>query len=259
MPDPNQQEDLTPLLIAGGLGASPFLGMIGERRLSKDPYYNKDVQRVTRTKLEQLAQPGDVVLGSRRHEGSLIYKHPQLGASGSEFYHAEPVVGRRGGRGRTIDAGRMDYSGKTPIGREGAEKLLRKGPGTYGVRMPTVDYEDLVLMRPKKKMSPAELKELQLALIEGGGRPYSKSMGVRALARDIFLPKIKGVTGHVGPLGSGMFCEGNMCSSLPAQAWTGTTGEAIAAGKHPKHVLPADFLRGRISLCPSSSDAQKPR
>jgi len=269
MPDSSPQEDLTPLLIAGGLGAAPFAGLIGERPITKDPLYNKAIKRVSPDKLEQLGRAGDVILTSRREGGSVRYKQPQLLATGSEFYHAEPVVGQHTSRfddpetGKTItgkrkaqviESGRMDYSGQKIDPRE----LLKKGPGEFGKRMPFGSYEDIVLLRPNKKLSKAEMQQLQLALIEGGAKPYSKAMGTRAFLQDLFLPKIKGVTNRLGSSLPQVICDGNMCSSLPATAWQGTFGEVIAKGKHPKYTLPADFLREGSPFTPVAASLENP-
>ncbi len=265
----DQKTDIAPLLLAGGLGAAPFAGLIGERPITKDPFHDTKIKRLSPEKLEQIAREGDVMLASRREGGSVRYKQPQLYATGSEFYHAEPVVGRHrpkwdnvdtgkleyGKRtGRTIDAGKMDFIGKNVSPQE----ILKKGPGEFGQRMPLGAYEDIVLMRPNRKLSKADIKKLQLSLISEGAKPYSKGMGLSALMRDLFIPKVNRVSDKLGPAVPKMICEGNMCSSLPAASWQGTFGESIAKGKHPKFVLPADFLREGSPFTPVASSLTNP-
>lgn len=266
----NQEDTSTalPLAIGGGLAASPFLGLIGERKIRNDPFYSKAIKRLTPKQLEELARPGDVILGSQRGTKSVRYKLPQLYTTGSEFYHAEPVAAQYAPtfsdpdtgktvtegklKGQTIEAGRMSYSGKKDLD---VKKLLKRGPEGYTQRIPFTEYEDIALLRPDKKLTSKDTLRLQQALIEGGSKPYSKSMGIRALGRDLFLPKIRNITGRFGPH---VHTEGHMCSSFPATTWEKLFGQQIAAGKHSKHVLPADFLREGSPFKPIAASLKNP-
>jgi hypothetical protein len=268
MATPDTTDIAAPLAIGGGLAASPFLGLIGERRIRKDPFFTQSIKRMSPKQLAQLASPGDVILGSQRGTRSVRFKLPQLYTTGSEFYHAEPVAAQYApsfsdpdtgktvtkGKplGKTIEAGRMSYSGKKGID---AQKLLKKGPSAFTQNIPFTDYEDTVLLRPDKKLSSKDIRRLQLSLIEGGTKPYSNPMGVRALGRDLFIPKIPGITGKIGPL---MQNEGHMCSSLPSSIHEKLFGQQITAGKHPKHVLPADFLREGSPFKPIAASLKNP-
>lgn len=227
--------------IAGVGFSAPFLGMIGERRITQDPYYNKNIPRMSSKNLESMARPGDILLTSTR-EGAGFYKHPQVALTGSEFYHAEPVFARNKRRGViTTEAGLYDpikspeYAGATP------ESLVRSQRGTpMSKRVGNKQmYEDAVLLRPKKDLTRKQLAELKRLLAAGGQKAYSEPLAVSAYLGDMFVPKIKGLTDKfVGP-----GCAGEMCSSLPSGAHQKVTGQPIATGKHTKAVLPADFMR----------------
>jgi hypothetical protein len=254
MPRQENTDVLAPLAIGGGLAATPFLGLAGEQSITKDPYYTKGVKRLSPRELERLARPGDVILASQR-TGTSMYKSPQLYTTGSEFYHAEPVIARSRGLGRTLPAGLLSELGAAKMT---PKEVLRRGVKGYSEAIPFQDYGDIALMRPKKRLSKAEIAQFQQALLSGGLKPYSKPLGVRALFRDLFVPKVPGVTGHVGPQGPPIVCRGNMCSSLPAVTWKNLFKERIARGKHPKHTLPADFLRKGSPFEPIAASLQNP-
>jgi len=250
MPAQDDTSIAAPLAIGGGLAAAPFAGLLGEQKITKDPYYSKKVKRLSPRELERLARPGDVILTSQR-AGTSLYKSPQLYTTGSEFYHAEPIIARSRGLGRTIPAGLLEnMKGQTP-------QQIRKRKGgvkSYTQPIPFDEYQDIALMRPEKKLTKAQIRQFQDAIITGGVKPYSKPMGVRALFRDLFTPKIPGVTGHTGPMG----CKGSMCSSLPAVSWDKIFKERIARGKHPGHTLPADFLRSGSHFNPVAASIGNP-
>ncbi len=93
----------------------------------------------------------------------------------------------------------------------------------------------------------------------------------RHSSNQIFVPKIKGVTGagpqqqHAKPVSlsqvfddtkspaksitgdtyKGEICSGNVCSTGPAQAMEQATGTRVVPGKAAKNVFPTDFLRSK--------------
>jgi hypothetical protein len=301
--------------IAGaGLGA-PFMGMIGESPITKDPYYNKAIERLAPEELSALAQPGDVMLMSNRASGSTYYKVPQHLSTGAEYYHAEPVLakgkpsvrqsldpdtismimsdadfpkytkGPNKGKPFTsqdlkkafkgvLDSDELsdmtqlsdDFYGNRSISTGGARTVeagqFSKTRGAAQHKMPTkqliknegyslleragkkrganvaADYEDVVLMRPKKKLTSAQQKQYQELVASGAKKEYSGPMGAKAWLQDMFVPKLKGVTGR-----KGMLCKDHMCASLPAEASEKVLNESVVPGKSARRTLPADFLR----------------
>lgn len=254
MPQQDDKSTAATLAIGGGLGAAPFLGLAGEQAITKDPYYAQKVKRLTPRELERMARVGDVILASQRR-GSSVYKSPQLYTTGSEFYHAEPIIARSRGLGRASTAGVLEEFGAAKMT---PEQILKGGVKSYSNPIPFGEYEDIVLMRPKTRLTKAQTKQFQRALFSRGSSAYSKPLGVRALFRDLFVPKIQGVTGRVGPQGPAVTCQGNMCSSLPATAWKDVFKQQVARGKHPKHTLPADFLRKGSPFEPVAASLENP-
>ena len=232
---------------AGILGTgmvAPFMGLIGEKKITQDPYYNKNIPRMDSKSLERMAQPGDIVMTSTRDTAG-YYKKPQLALTGSEFYHAEPVISRTKKNPITAEAGLFNPDKNPRYKKDTVESILEKSKGTpMGKRVSdsgAAMYEDAVLLRPKKKMTPEQLLEYRKTLAGRGRERYSGQLAVRAYLRDMFLPKIKRVTDATKPLGAG--CEGEMCSSLPSTAYEKVTGTKMSPGKHSRSVLPADLLR----------------
>jgi len=79
---------------AAGAGAAPFLGMIGQKKIRHDPLMGAQGQQFkTMRELSEAAQAGDIVL-TAKPRGS-IWRNFQLPASGSEWYHAQGVIGQR--------------------------------------------------------------------------------------------------------------------------------------------------------------------
>ena len=230
--------------IVGTGVAAPFMGLIGEKKITQDPYYNANVKRMDAKALEAMARPGDVILTSTR-EGAGFYKKPQLALTGSEFYHAEPVITKKPRGAVTMEAGLYHPSKSPRFKNETPESILEKGKGTPMSKRvnnlrPAV-YEDAVLMRPKAEMTPKQIEDFRKALAAGGQKQYSGSLAVKAYLKDLFVPKIKGLTSIDAP--SVLDCKGEMCSSLPGGAYESVTGSKVAPGKSSRSVLPADFLR----------------
>lgn len=225
---------------ATAAGGTPFLGMVGERRIVHDPHLNKNIKRVGLHELERRARPGDVILSSR--PGWEGFKITQAPLSGSEFFHASPVYGRRRGKGTVIDAGDLaEWRDYKPTIKEvsPAAKTVRR-------HFPEHGYADLVLMRPEKELSPKELRALRKSLTSRAYEPYSVPKGAKAALKDLFVPKLKQVAQTPTPV-----CVGSMCSALPAEAMAESgVLRHISKGKAPGEVLPADFLRSGSGFKP---------
>ena len=223
-----------------GLGlaaASPFAGMIGQERIKHDPTRGAKMHRFQdMDELSRRARPGDIILTSKAESS---YKTPQSGMFGSEYYHAQPVVGRRGDQGTTVSAG--DYP----------EKKYKQMPRrTFDKKIETVkdmmlgeEYADAVLLRPKRKLAPAELEKFVASNIERSKAGYSKPRAVSAYLKDVFLPKLVPASTLNRLGGVTRACVGDICSTAPAQAFTEATGKSVVRGKSAKNVMPADFLR----------------
>lgn len=230
-------------IIAGGM-AAPFGGMIGEQKITKDPYYNSDIPRLTREELRQHAQPGDVILTSRR-QGSKTFKTPQLWNTGSEFFHTEPVLTRGADGPITMEAGlfnpeiNKEYANETPESliknKKGTPLDSRLGPAGSGAM-----YEDAVLMRPTKPMTPAQQEAYLKSMAARAQKPYGSGAAIRNYLRDIFVPKLRDAASKIDPANCG---GSEICSTLPAGAFEDATGEAFLPGKKAKKIMPADFLR----------------
>lgn len=221
----------------GVAGASPFAGMIGQERLKHDPTRGAKMQHFQdMEELSRRARPGDIILTSKAKSS---YKKPQSWMFGSEYYHAQPVVGRRGDHGTTVSAG--DYPEK---------KYKRMSPQAFGRKIETVKdmmageaYTDAVLLRPKRKLTPVELERFVASTIDRSKAKYTKTRAVSAYVKDVFLPKLipAGLLNRHG--GITPTCVGDVCSTAPAQALTSATGRSVVRGKAAKDVMPADFLR----------------
>lgn len=226
--------------IVGGAAVSPFLGMIGQQRLKHDPLRNKNVKRMSLDDLARQAQPGDVVLTSKPKS---LWKTFQAPFQGSEFYHAQPIVGRRGGRGTTASAG--NYRDK--YYRKQNYKDFLDEVETLGNEMKAEKYKDAIIMRPKKKMSPAEHKKFIEQSLDRVRTDYDMDRAKSSWLRDLFVPKVKpfdrGKSSKIKYKGNvPVSCEGNICSTVPAQAYSEATGRNIVR-KPGSHTLPTDYLR----------------
>lgn len=239
-------------------GASPFAGMIGQERLRHDPHRNKSIQRFSSIDaLSRKAQPGDIILTSKKKS---IWKSTQSPLSGSEFYHVQPVVGRKGGRGTTASAGNWSNKDYQQLSRKDFAKELE----TIGKEMKAEKYKDVLLLRPKTKLSKSQLKTFIAQNLDRSRTEYDTTRAVKAWAKDIFVPKIvpksildkaKGITTiryrKIKDPNTGksvrrpVMCKGNVCSTMPAQAFEKATGKRVVRGKLSKDVMPSDFLRSK--------------
>ena len=215
--------------------ATPFAGMIGQGPVVHDPWMGARTRRFSQLHhLAQQAQPGDILLTSKP-KGSLFKKLIQP-ISGSDFYHAQGVVGRKGRYGTTLDVGDA-YAGKATTARRSAvpihEEFLPAG------------YKDVLLLRPKTPLTAHQKSLLGKDIAARATTGYDYNKAVTSWLKDLYLPKVKGME-HLGSKAQAVehaACEGNICSTIPAQAHYNATGESIIKGKRPQDVFPSDFLR----------------
>jgi hypothetical protein len=221
--------------LAGTAAVAPFAGMVGQAPLKHDPYYGGGGQRVKSfQEMQRMAQPGDVVLTTK--PGGSIWKHFISPIAGSEFYHAQPIVGRRNGQGLSGSAGVYadpDFAKDTP-------KQLRDQTPTLSKAMKEDHYAGGVLMRPRD-VSSAEKNLIADKSLTRLKRDYDASATPGLWLKELFMPKVPGVTDK----GPQTVCEGNVCSTLPAMAThEATQGRVqVVPGKAAKDVFPTDFLR----------------
>ena len=241
-----------------GAAAAPFAGMIGQEKLRHDPHRNKNVRRFkSMDELSRHAKPGDIIITSKPKS---IWKTTQSPFSGSEFYHAQPVVGRRAGRGTTASAGNYGSKHYQALSRKNfADELM-----TIGQEMKAEKYKDVVLLRPKVPLKGGQLKKFVAENLDRSRTQYDTTGAIKAWGKDLFMPKMiphsllkkeKGVTTvkyvkmkdpDTGKMMKRpVLCKGNVCSTMPAMAMEAATGKRVVRGKHSKDVMPADFLRSK--------------
>lgn len=219
--------------LAGAAAVSPFLGMIGEKPIIHDPLTNSAIPRAAnRNELLSKAQAGDVLITGKNSRSP--WKQVISPFTGSELYHAQGVVGPDAkGVARAPSAGefaRPEWKGTAP------NDLM---PHTRSLDSATKSYTDMVLMRPKKPMSPEQIEALQSNMLERSTHKYDTGNAVKAWFNDIFVPKIKGREAAK----NNVICEGNMCSTLPSQALKEVMDTNVVPGKPAKYTMPADFMR----------------
>lgn len=220
----------------GAAGLAPFAGLIGQKPIIHDPWLGAEGARYkSMQELARQARPGDILVTSTP-KGSM-WKHVIAPTSGSEFYHVQPVVGAREGMGTTISA--------NELASESLQKYSPRKLYEYADPIPAAmkehKYQDVILLRPKD-MSKKERRAVSRAALERAKRPYSGPKSVSTWLRDIFVPKIPGIT----DIGKKTVCEGNVCSTLPAMArheGTGGAAPSVVPGKRPQDIFPADYLR----------------
>lgn len=223
-----------------GIAASPFAGMIGEDPITKDPYTNKNVKKYTMGQLQRMARPGDVILSTKDKWGRGLWKVPQVLATGTDFYHAEPVYSKRG-KGRTsITAGQFgDGSWGNPL----ATSTARETNPFLDPITKTFKKDDIVLMRPNKRLSPEQQEQFLKNIYARSHAKYDSPTAIKSWLKDIFVPKRSGTSVDTT-------CSGNVCSTMPAQALADTTKQRVHPSKTPNRTLPADFLRSQSGYSP---------
>lgn len=241
----------------GAAAAAPFAGMIGQKPIIHDPLRGAKGKKFrSLSELGRQAQVGDILITSKP-EGSL-FKRFISPATGSEFYHAQPVLGHRGGQALTSDTGHLASKKRT------VKHMLRNAArvadlGDHG-------YPDVILLRPKKPLTAAQQAKFQRMALERSHymAGYDPKKAAKIYLQDIFAPKIPGITG-TGPQQSApikdwyqkidknlnvtgkptleVVCSGNVCSTVPAMAMEHATGRGVVPGKAAQDVFPTDFLR----------------
>lgn len=219
----------------GVAAVSPFAGMLGQQPIIHDPLQGAEGKNFKSMRhLQRAARPGDVILTSKP-KGS-FFKNFIAPAGGSQFYHAQPVTGREYGRGYTFSAG--DY-----FGPEYSRSNLHEYEPTIAeyLRGQDTGYTDAVLLRPKTPLTPEQLKALRESHLDRGFRDYDGVKAVSTWLRELFVPKWdflnKGRPETV--------CEGNVCSTMPAQSYHEVGGPSVVPGKRAQDVFPTDFLRSK--------------
>jgi len=223
----------------GAAALAPFAGMIGQERLRHDPHYNRSIRRVaTHGELARLARPGDVVLHTDPDRN--FFRQFSTANSGSEFYHTLSVHGERGGKPIAAIADDFADSPKVDALRGATPQRIRRNAWTLREMLKDQGDVDAVILRPRKGMDPKVLQRYLDDVAVRSAQPYNMGRATSAGAADIFLPKIKGLE----TLGPASACEGEICSTLPAQA-SAAAGRPHITGKRPKDVLPSDYLRSK--------------
>lgn len=221
----------------GGIAASPFLGMIGEDPITKDPYTNKDIKRYKLTQLQRMARPGDVLVSTKNKWGQGIWKVPQVLSTGSDFYHAEPIFGK----GHSIEAGQF----RDPEWGSLLNPADPEGPIKKAIKPITTTFkdQDVVLMRPDTHLTPKQQQQFLKNIYARSHTNYDTMMALKAYFQDMFLPKFKGDSVRTT-------CTGDVCSTMPSQAMADVVGERVHPNKAPNRTLPADFLRSQSGYTP---------
>lgn len=235
----------------GGAAASPFLGLIGQRRLLHDPHLGaKPVMgQMDIHKLMMEAQPGDIVAYSLGKGGKRgIY--PQLFEAllGTPYHHTEAVVGKHEGLfGKSIAPGQEltgDVTSSVP------EQLARTK--TIGQHAAEGGYRDAILLRPKQFMqtggqiTPEVQRFIDQAVLTAR-EPFVLPRGIKGVVRDLFVPKIPGLTDRGKTRAMGDVYKGLVCSTGSCEALAAGLGERspVIPGKGAREVLPPDFLRSK--------------
>jgi hypothetical protein len=250
-PEQQQEEGINKRHLAAGLAGgavagTPFLGLIGEKPIVHDPFFNKDIPRVNYDRLSELAQPGDILLtGKRKGTGwQYIQTH-----TGTPWYHAQPVVGRFGGQtpgavGTTLSVNSLaaqnpNMSNNTAV-KQWADTIKGEARKSH--------YSDMLLMRPKQKLTPEQLEKFVNRAVYSAREEYNIPVAIKGWLKDMFLPKIgKGTTA----LPSGYKpCKADTCGTMSAHSYSEATGKSPVAGKLPRDILPSHYLREGSDYAP---------
>lgn len=238
---------------------APFGGLIGEQKILHDPHVAKNIMRVTdAASLDHLAKPGDIIVMSKRMDG---YRPIQAAFTGADWAHVQPVVGLRDGRATTVSAGHYNRRAFKAMSQD---EFLGK-INTVSSDMKARGYQDAVILRPKKQMTPVQLQSFIGESLDRARTPWDGRSAVTGFTGDVFKPKLLVSEKALGKINKEMFirygempdpntgrmtrvpmaCKGNTCAGLGAQAMKASTGASVIPGKNPGSLLPADFLRSK--------------
>lgn len=231
-----------------GFGASPFIGLLGQKKLLHDPVRNKSIPKVPLEKLQELAQPGDLIISSSGTRG--LWETPQRAISGSGLHHVEPVVGRKGNAGTVIAPGRQLF------GRKESNEVLRKELKTVVEQFDNLGLKEAVLLRPKN-LTPAQRTEFADEVLTRSRGMFDNSRAATSYLRDIFVPKtnlgrkdkVPKVTEGKPPRGwkkggdKVLLVDDLICSTAASTAYKEMTGKKILEGKRSIDYLPHDYLK----------------
>lgn len=221
-----------PLALGAAAAASPFAGLIGEKKIIHDPLTNRNIHRSRNVKdFVRRIQQGDVLITGK--DTFSPWKQTMSPFTGTEFYHAQPVVGTRGKNKVTATAG--EYAGGAY--RKATAAQMRRDASR--IEDLIKEYPDITVMRPNN-MTAKDAKRFGDASMLRSKKDYDTWNAVKGWAYDMFVPKIKGLGTNMK---GNVICEGNVCSTMPAQALKETLGRDVVPGKPAKWVMPADYLR----------------
>jgi len=226
-------------LAVAGAAASPFAGLIGQDKILHDPHLDPNMRRFrSMGDLSRAAQPGDLLMTTKPNRS--MWKATISPLSGSEFYHAQPVIGRRGGHGTTVSAGEHDQPlfRKQVSTKGGIREFIRNTDKVHEMSQ-NQHYPDVMLLRPKRPMTPEQLKAFEQELVQRTTHPYSPGKAIGTWLKEIFMPK---VFDRSGAKNNAPICEGNVCSTMPAQAYA-SQGVNVLPNKRSQDIFPTDFLR----------------
>lgn len=247
-------------LALGSIAASPFLGMIGEDPVTKDPRVNPDIPILEKNELIRQAQPGDVFAVSKPGWGGAAGKIPQVLTTGSEFYHIEPVV-RESPKSKKLDTvsitaragdtppdtlmGRLHgEKGKDPEDVPSIDPKLLRNPSSY------METGNLLLLRPKMKLMGEKLKAYENEIKQRATLPYDTSHAIGSWLEDIFVPK---------PLRQEKAAADsteNICSNASAKALADIVDARVHPNVAPLNTLPVDYLREESEYEPVGATEQ---
>ena len=238
--DPTENTGVSPGGVAqgaavGAAGLSPFLGMLGEKKIVHDPYFNRGIKRTNSIKdIIRQAQPGDALVTTVGGAKRFAFKVPQSTFSGSDFYHVEPVVKKN----RSFTAGQFDFP-------EYQNMTLKKLMSQTGKIPDQTHGDSVLLMRPNKPMNQRETQRFVNDALRRGKNRYDTGNMMKSYLKDIFVPKgLKTPNSEVRDLG------GNMCSTHMGQSYQAATGKNISGYKPGRNVMPADLLRENSAFSP---------
>lgn len=253
-PQPSRVPDwLTPKNVAqgtlvGAAAGAPFLGMIGQKPIKYDPLASPNVHTTHDIdELRRAARPGDVLVSTR---GAFSpYKAPQAFISGTDYYHAEPVVAKHKGVARSMTSGSL-Y--KNPDIIEGTNPLeaFKKSVPVAGVETEHIPSsilagDNVTLMRPKVPLTPEQNKAFLEHFAKTTTAPYSSETAIGSWLKDIFVPKNLKVEHN--PASE---CAGDICSTAVAKAYEKATGKPAVHFKTTAETMPADLLREGSAFAP---------